>query len=163
MAVFRSCVLELSAAVFYRVDEYIAQFPFRLVRMVHPSCSEEQRLAESQALKDAHDCCLDPFFSRRLKMKYALQSASAVLESTSVTGCLRAWMEKGRVTVHHVESMHAQNRHSFQTDCSHRRHAEGALYHSYLRKLMRGHTARGRMDNSLPRSRAAFAKKLGLK
>mgnify|MGYP006889566721 CR=1 FL=1 len=64
----------------------------------------------------------------------------------------------------HIERMHAKNRHSFASHLQYRRSAEGAIYKSFLTKLMFDHVARGRRNFSLLRSVAEYAKShLGLR
>jgi hypothetical protein len=49
-ATLRELVLELSGAVYYRLEIPLQHFPFRLLRIVHPECSDVEQLAAAQDL-----------------------------------------------------------------------------------------------------------------
>ena len=48
MQIARAIILELSAAVYHRVDAYLSRWPYRLLRMVHPGLDEGGRRAAAE-------------------------------------------------------------------------------------------------------------------
>ena len=77
---------------------------------------------------------------------------------------LRAWLNRGRLTVAHIERAHAANKHSFDAVRTSKRHVEAAVYHSFLRQHMVWHVKRSKLNYSLPQTASIFAaKKIGLR
>eukprot|EP00959_Pyramimonas_sp_CCMP1952_P160591 3358373-Pyramimonas_sp.AAC.1 len=126
MATMRSCVLSMSASVHYRLDCRVDSYPYRLLKIVHPELTSRDRLAAAEEFyrDDTRACCMDAGMSNKLRETYP--SAAALMRSEAALGCLRAWMDLGRITVSVVERLHAQNKASFTPDGKTRRHVEGA-------------------------------------
>eukprot|EP00959_Pyramimonas_sp_CCMP1952_P255935 5345650-Pyramimonas_sp.AAC.1 len=125
MGALRGIVLQLSAALHYRVDAYVNTYPFRLIDMVHPEKSEEDRFQAAVDLYAAPRCCLDHGFSLKLRGLFPDPGGpQKLLDSDAAMGALRAWMNRGKATVAHVERMRAANKYSFKSSEQHRRHAE---------------------------------------
>jgi hypothetical protein len=160
MQVVRSVVLELAAAVHYRLVLYFGRCPFKLLGIVHPSSTEREQRSHAQELYDAHECCLDAHFSQRLRSNF--DDGDELFSSAVARGVLSSWMNHGKVTVAHVERSHATNKSSFGMVRRSRRHVEGAVYHSVLKTHMASHVKRGRTNYTLPKNDAKYAAKLGL-
>ena len=64
---------------------------------------------------------------------------------------LRSWATFTKVTVAHIERMHAINEHAF-TGVSKLMSVEGGILRAYLRRWMRAYTDRGGTDYTLPRT-----------
>ena len=73
---------------------------------------------------------------------------------------LRAWLNRGKLTVAHIERAHAANQASFNAVRKVRRHVEAAVYHSFLKQHMRWHVKRGKLNYSLPQTASIFATKM---
>lgn len=154
MAMLRGMVVELASAVYWRVDAVITRYPYRLLLMVHPDRSSDERAMAAEELYQAHECCLDADCSLRLRSLFTC--GAELRQSEPAMTLLRSWSDHGRVSVGHIERSHATNRHSFNASRTARRSAEGATYSSFLREHMVWHTKRGRLDHSLPRHDAAY-------
>ena len=161
MGLVRGIVVELACAIHFRLTLYLSRFPFQLIDIVRPGVSDEQRRVAAELLFKTAECCLDPWLSLKLRNQFA--TSDALLDSESAMDLLRAWMNRGHLTVAHVERAHAKNTASFAALRKVRRHVEGAIYHSYLKDHMSWHVKRGRANNSLQRNAAKYASsKFGL-
>ena len=162
MGTVRGLVLELAGSVYYRVDTPLQQFPFCLLKLVHPACNDIEKLAAAQNLYRTPECDLDPYCSARVRALYT--TAREMFDSLPLRKALAAWMNRGKVTTGHVERMHTYNQSSFRATRKVRRQVEGAVYHCFLRKCMAFHKLRGRLDYSLPQNDAKFVeRRLGLR
>eukprot|EP00959_Pyramimonas_sp_CCMP1952_P313536 6562756-Pyramimonas_sp.AAC.1 len=66
MAMFRSCVVELASSVHYRLNTYLGECPFTLIRVVHPQFTEDERKAAATEFFNTPKCCMDEFLSQPL-------------------------------------------------------------------------------------------------
>ena len=96
MGLLRSMVVQLSGAVWYRLDAVLQRFPFALLRTVHPECNPVEQLAAAQRLYATRLCCLDPYCSARLRNLFP--TARKLSESACVRRVLLAWMNRGKAT-----------------------------------------------------------------
>lgn len=161
MGKVRAIIMQLAGAVHYRVDRYFKRYPFVLLGMVHPdkSCDEQQDVVN--VFMGEKECCLDPFCSRRLRSRFP--TAASLWSSQSVRKAFLAWLTRGKVAVGHMERGHTENNASFLPTRKVRRQVEGAIYHSFLRRLMSSHTGRGRLNYSLQQNDSKYSSRLGLK
>ena len=79
-------------------------------------------------------CCRDPFFSSRLWDLF--EGAAELLASQALLGALRAWLLRGKVTIGHIERLHAEEQSSFAATARSRRHVESEFYAGHLNSLM---------------------------
>lgn len=106
-------------------------------------------------------CCLGVVVPVAMQRRYC-GSPDGFFAKREVRDVLLAWMNRGKVSVGHVERLHAHNKMSLSTTQRTRRHAEAAVYHSFLKKWMGAHLRRGRLDFTLSKSETAFARRGGL-
>ena len=119
-----------------------------------------ERAQTAADLFDKPICCLDPFFSSRLRDLF--EGAAELLASQALLGALRAWLRCGKVTIGHIERLHAEAKSTFATNARSRRHVESAIYAGHLNNLMAWHVKRGRLNFALSKHAAAFAQRSGL-
>ena len=93
-------------------------------------------------------CCLDPFLSGKARAGFT--SAQDFWARPAVHSALRAWLNRGRLTVAHIERAHAANKHPFDAVRTSKRHVEAAVYHSFLRQDMVWHVKRSKLNYALP-------------
>ncbi len=89
----RQLALELSGAIYYRIDLYLLRYPFWLLHMVHPDRSYQEQKAAAKEFFEKHMCCLDPFFSGRLRELFKTKTFEDLFKDTAVMGCLLAWLD----------------------------------------------------------------------
>lgn len=75
------------------------------------------RQAAAELLFDCEECCLDPFFTRKVRSHF--ETAQCMLNSGKFDSLLRAWLNRGKITVAHIERTHAVNKHSFSGTHTH--------------------------------------------
>ena len=145
----RSVVVEFAAAIHYRLSVF-GRWPYKLLRLVVPgllTASQRNNICREFFAKD--ECCLDKYFSLRLRKwaqpAHAAQRPSG-LTSPKVLGLLRAWGEKGKISIAHVERMHRANNDAFHPAKGCRVTAEAGVTMALLRAKMKSHLKRGRDD-----------------
>jgi len=161
-------MVQLGAGVYYRLDLYFTRWPFRLLRVVAADYdAEEQQLVFEEFLL-APECDLDPFFSRRLRdwirdtAKRLKVDAADMLPR--IVDLLAAWVKRGKISIAHVERLHAQNKVVMAPGKKGRRvTVEAGILSAHLRRLMRSHIGRGRLDFTLDQNSSAYAQRLGLR
>eukprot|EP00974_Lingulodinium_polyedra_P070412 6813037-Lingulodinium_polyedra.AAC.1 len=62
----RGVTLEMAGSVYYRLQIYFEQYPYKMLRLIRPGATEQQKRRWCQEAYDAPQCCLDPFFAQRL-------------------------------------------------------------------------------------------------
>ena len=97
MSNMRNMILELAAGIYFRMDLYFGRYPFLLLGLVQ--CDGERAQA-AEKLFSTPRCCLDPFFSGRLRELYT--SPNKVAGSQPLLAALRAWLHRGKVTIGYV-------------------------------------------------------------
>ena len=58
--------LAMSAESWYRCEVFFDRYPVKLVRLVDPTATDEERAAAIQDLFSTEPCCLDPHFTRKV-------------------------------------------------------------------------------------------------
>ena len=154
MGMLRGIIVELGSAIYYRISLYLESYPFKLLDMVRPELSVSQQRAAADHLFQCKKCCLDPFLSGKARAGFT--SAQDFWARPAVHSALRAWLNRGRLTVAHIERAHAANKHSFDAVRTSKRHVEAAVYHSFLRQHMVWHVKRGKLNYSLPQTASIF-------
>ena len=131
--------------------------------MVHPELNENEKKKAGKRFYDDYCCCLDPYFASKLRRLFP--TLELLVAARVPMRLLEAWMNRGKITSGHVERAHAEHNVSFVfTRQNRRRHAEGGILRSFVKKLMKYHVKRGRQDFSLRKNEALLAvKKTGLK
>eukprot|EP00959_Pyramimonas_sp_CCMP1952_P195275 4082947-Pyramimonas_sp.AAC.1 len=104
----RSIVVELSGSVHTRLFMYFDRYPFVMVKAVNGTLLPDD---VSRDLFDTPECCLDPGFSE--KVKRWCSSDQARFREPTMLDLLRSWATFTKVTVAHIERMHAINKHAF--------------------------------------------------
>jgi len=155
-----SMTVELAGEVHYRLCLYYDRWPFKLLRLVSPDCTEDERRAAEEQFFNTPSCCLDPFFSTPLK-KWA--GTVEGLRSPTVLAVLRAWANCGKVSIAHVERMHAKNKAAFASAGGKRVSVEAGVYQAHLSQLMSNHVEQGNTDFSQIKHDATYAQALGLR
>ncbi|CAK0885973.1 unnamed protein product, partial [Prorocentrum cordatum] len=155
MSVVRTMLVQLGAAVSFRLGMYFDDFPFKLLHCIHPDRGPEEKHAAADHFYDTPRCCLDPFFSARLRDLF--ETAFDFASDLNVRKVLQAWMNRGKVTTGHIERGHGRDRVSFESTRRTRRHVEPAIYHSHCRGLMHWHVKLGGRNYTLEQHTSHFA------
>ncbi len=92
-------------------------------------------------------CCMDVGFTEKLRTWCGNEAG---FEKPAVVKLLRAWASRSKVTVAHIERMHAFNKHAFRRS-SDLVAVESGFLAAYLRQWMKAYTTKGRADFTLPR------------
>ena len=93
-------------------------------------------------------CEIDVGFTEKLR---SWCGTEAGFNSPSVLGLLRAWAARSKITVAHIERMHALNKHCFKRS-SDLVAVESGFLSAYLRQWMKVFTSHGGADFTLART-----------
>lgn len=96
-------IFTMVCQVWWRLELDFEAWPWALAELVHPTCSDEDRLAFAEGIWTAPVCCLDVGMCRKIRAMYA--SASDMLADTAFMGALRLWARGSRVTNMHMERL----------------------------------------------------------
>jgi hypothetical protein len=105
----RAVAMECSAELAYCLD--FGNWHHSLLLMVSPDRTEAEHEAAGDRLLRANDCCLDKYLS--LPMKQNAAGSLSRLRRPCNLDMLRAWGNKGKVSIVHVERLHSQNKIAF--------------------------------------------------
>ena len=155
----RSIVVEFAAETHCRLSVF-GRWPYKLLRLVVPGLlTASQRNIICREFFAIDECCLDQYSSLRLR-KWAQRPSG--LTSPAVLGLLRAWGEKGKIIIAHVERMHRANNDAFHPAKGCRVTAEAGVTMALLRAKMKSHLKRGRDDFTKCKSMRQYAERFGL-
>jgi hypothetical protein len=104
----RQMVISIAAQVYWRFEVNFGSYPYPLLRLCDRSASYDDRLAVAKAFFEASPCCLDPHFSRKVRLLFP--SAEAMIADDEFVECLRAWAYHSKICNMHVERIFAQIR-----------------------------------------------------
>ena len=149
--ILRKILLSLAGSLYHRCELAYATFPFKLVRLVAPDCTDGERRSVATDLFNTPRCDLDPWFSLRLR-DWA-RTPEKLLQDP-VLDLLQAWAAHAHLSTAHIERQHAVNKRVLER-ANRRRSAEAHVYCSFLHGLMAAHTLRGRPDLTLPSESSA--------
>ncbi len=166
--IVRHILVSLSSSVWYRLDLQFSKYPFVLLEAVGAKATSVTTRDIMETFAKADTCCLDECFSERLLQWAAKvaedkdQDAVDALCSDVVISCLSALADHSKLSVGHVERLHAVMKHLIGRSTTKRPTAESVLLLGHLRRLMKSCMQNGNLDFSLEKNPASFAKQQGL-
>jgi hypothetical protein len=135
----RDAVLSLVAQVYWRMNVWYEDFPFRMSTLSDPRFTPEDRAKVAADLWAREPCCLDPGFSQRVRRRF--DSPDDMLADQGFRDAVDMWSSKSKICNMHVERMLALIRQSVPS--GRLPNLERLVSAGYLTQVLQQHRAAG--------------------